>query len=121
MSNIYIRIKGGAPKEQAMNVVGEHEKNYPDPQEFGAMPVYGFFIRHAKNIELDHVELKLENDDFRPAFLLEDVSGATLTNVKATKVGDVPSLILKNVEDVRIKDCRPVGDAKLKKEVEKQL
>ena len=121
MSNIYIRIKGGAPKEQALNVVGEHEKNYPDPQEFGAMPVYGFFIRHAKNVELDHVELKLENDDFRPAILLDDVSGASLTNVKATKVGDVPSLILKNVEDVRIKDCRPVGDVQIAKEVSKQF
>ena len=75
----------------------------------------------AKNVELDDVELKLENDDFRPAFLLEDVSGATLTNVKASKVGDVPSLILKNVEDLRIKDCRPVGDVQLAKEVLKEL
>ena len=121
LSNIHIRIKGGAPKEQALLQVEEHEKSYPDPQEFGDMPAYGFFIRHAKNVELDHVELKLENDDFRPAFLLEDVSGATLTNVKATKVGEVPSLILKNVEDVRIKDCRPVGDVQLKKEVEKSM
>lgn len=121
LSNIQIRIKGGAPKEQALNQVEEHEKSYPDPQEFGAMPAYGFFIRHAKNIELNHVTMKLENDDFRPAILLDDVSGVSLTNVKVTKVGNVPSLILKNVEDVRIKDCRPVDDVQLAKEVEKKL
>jgi hypothetical protein len=121
LSNIQIRIKGGAPKEQALAEVGEHEKSYPDPQEFGPMPAYGFFIRHAKNIELNHVGLKLENDDFRPAFILEDVIGAGLNDVTVTKIDAVPSIVLKNVEDIRIKDCRPVGDVQLVKEAEKQL
>ena len=121
LSNILIRIKGGAPKEQALNQVGEHEKTYPDPQEFGEMPAYGFFIRHAKNIELSHVELKLENDDFRPAFVLDDVNGASLNHVTMSKVGSVPSVVLKNVEDIRIKDCRPIEDNKIKKTISTQL
>jgi polygalacturonase len=121
LSNILIRIKGGAPKEQALVQVGEHEKTYPDPQEFGEMPAYGFFIRHAKNIELNHVELKLENDDFRPAIILDDVIGATLNNVTVSKVGSVPSVVLKNVEDIRIKDCRPIKDKQIKKIISTQL
>ncbi|HZL11996.1 MAG TPA: glycoside hydrolase family 28 protein [Prolixibacteraceae bacterium] len=121
LSNIFIRIKGGAPKEQALLEVGEHEKSYPDPQEFGDMPAYGFFIRHVRNIELNHVELKLENDDFRPAFILEDVTGASLNNVTVSKTGSVPSLVLKNVEDIRIKDCRPFKDKRIKKTERTQL
>lgn len=115
LSNIQIRIKGGAPKEQALNQVEEHEKSYPDPQEFGAMPAYGFFIRHAKNIELNHVGMKLENDDFRPAFVLDDVMGAGLNDVTMTKVGIVPSVILKNVEDISIRNCPQIPDKKIKK------
>ena len=121
LSNIQIRIKGGAPKEQALNQVEEHEKSYPDPQEFGAMPAYGFFVRHAKNVEMNHVTMKLENDDFRPAFILDDVIGAGLNDVTVSKVGDVPSVILKNAEDIRIKDCRPVMDYEIQKIDSKQL
>lgn len=116
-----IRIKGGAPKEQALLEVAEHETSYPDPQEFGAMPAYGFFIRHAKNIELNHVEMRLENDDFRPAIIIDDVKGISLDNLTMDKVGTVPSVVLKNVEDIRIKDCRPIKDDQVKKIISKQL
>jgi hypothetical protein len=95
--------------------VEEHEKSYPDPQEFGAMPAYGFFIRHAKNIELNHVGMKLENDDFRPAYILEDVIGAGLNDLTVTKVGTVPSVILKNVEDISIRNCPLIPDKQIKK------
>jgi len=115
LSNILIRIKGSAPKEQALNQVEEHEKSYPDPQEFGAMPAYGFFIRHAKNIELDRVELKLENDDFRPALILDDVSGASLDRLIVTKVGSVPSVVLKNTENVNINNCKPINNKQITK------
>lgn len=115
LSNIQIRIKGGAPKEQALNQVEEHEKSYPDPQEFGAMPAYGFFIRHAKNIEFNHVTMKLENDDFRPAFILDDVISAGINDVTMTKVGTIPSVILKNVEDFKIRNCPQIPDSQIKK------
>ena len=113
MSNILIRIKGGAPREQAEVEVPELEKGYPDPQEFGELPAYGFFIRHAKNIELNHVEMKLENDDYRPAIIMDDVNVASLNHVKMDKVGNVPSLILNNSKDVVIEKCKPLKDQKI--------
>jgi len=115
LSNILIRIKGGAPKEQALIQVEEHEKSYPDPQEFGAMPAYGFFIRHAKNIELNHVELKLENDDFRPALILDDATGANFENLIVSKVATVPSVVLKNSGNINIQDCKPIKDKQISK------
>jgi polygalacturonase len=110
MSNITLLIKGGAPKEQAEIIVPELEKGYPDPTNFGAIPAYGFYIRHAKNIELINIEMKLENEDFRPPIILEDVNGATFTNVKAPHAKDVPSLILKNVTDFRTVQCGTIPD-----------
>jgi hypothetical protein len=32
---------------------------------FGAMPSYGFFIRHAKDVDLSHVEIRTIKDDAR--------------------------------------------------------
>jgi polygalacturonase len=113
--DILILVKGGATKEQAELVVPEKENSYPDPQEFGKMPAYGFFIRHVKNIELSNVELKLENDDARPAFILEDVKGARFFNVTSTKLKDIPSFILKDVTDFRTIQCGSVPDKTIAK------
>jgi hypothetical protein len=115
LSNITLLIKGGAPKEQADLVVPEKDKLYPDPQEFGKMPAYGFFIRHVKNIEMSNIEMKLENEDLRPTIILEDVKGATFFNVKAPHAKDVPSFILKNVTNFKTVQCGTVPDKILTK------
>lgn len=115
ISNITLLIKGGAPKEQADLIVPEKEKAYPDPQEFGKMPAYGFFIRHVKNLEMSNIEMKLENEDFRPPIMLEDVKGVTFTNVKAPHAKDVPTFILKNVTDFKTIQCGSVPDKKIEK------
>jgi polygalacturonase len=115
LSNLTILVKGGAPKEQADIVVPEKEKAYPDPQEFIKIPAYGFYIRHAKNIEMANIELKLENEDFRPAFILEDVKGATFINVKSDHKEGVPTFILKNVTDFSNFRCGTLPDKKIDK------
>jgi len=115
MSNLTILVKGGAPKEQADIIVPEKEKGYPDPQEFIKIPAYGFFIRHARNIEMVNVEMKLENEDFRPPFILEDVKGASFTNVKAPHAAGVPTFVLKNVTDFSTFRCGSLPDKKIEK------
>jgi hypothetical protein len=115
ISNITILVKGGASKEQADIVVPELEKGYPDPTNFGAIPAYGFYIRHAKNIELMNVEMKLENEDMRPPFILEDVKGASFINVRAPHAEGVPTFILKNVTDFKTSGCGIIPDKKIEK------
>jgi len=113
LRNLTILVRGGAPKEQAEIFVPELEKTYPDPQEFGKIPAYGFFIRHAKNVEMVNVELKLENEDFRPPFILEDVKGASFINVKADHSEGIPSFVLKNVSDFNTLNCGSLPDKKI--------
>ena len=115
MDNITILVKGGAPKEQGAIAVPEKENAYPDPQEFGKIPAYGFYIRHAKNITLTNIELKLENEDYRPPFILEDVKGALLMNVRAPHAEGLPTFILRNVSDFSIIKCGTLPDKKINK------
>ncbi len=115
MDNITILVKGGAPKEQGAIAVPEKEKAYPDPQEFGKMPAYGFYVRHAKNITLTNIELKLENEDYCPPFILEDVKGALLMNVRAPHAEGLPTFVLKNVSDFSIINCGMLPDKKFNK------
>ena len=105
MSDITIRIKGGAPASQALNVVEEHIKTYPDPQEFGAMPAYGFFIRHARNIELNNIRILLENSDARPAIILDDAHNVTFNNVELPTNNATQPIKTSNSENTRLNNC----------------
>jgi polygalacturonase len=98
-SNIHIKIKGGAPKTQASTTVPENETSYPDPQEFGLIPAYGFYIRHARNIKMHHITLEFDEPDYRPAFILEDVKGSDFSDIKVETMPGVPVFDLKDVTD----------------------
>lgn len=97
------------------NEVPEYEKAYPEPQKFGLIPAYGFYIRHAKNMELSNINLHLLGKEKRPAVIVTDVEGMKLRNLTVAK-GEHPNLILLNdVTDLSIKDCSSLKDAELKK------
>lgn len=108
LSNIRILYKGGGTRAQAALEPPERETNYPEPSMFGEIPAYGFFIRHARNVELSNVEVGFMTEDLRPAFHLEDVRTATFLGVIAQKVADVPTFVLKNVEDFNVRNSRPI-------------
>ena len=95
--------------------VPEYEKAYPEPQKFGVLPAYGFFIRHAKNMELNNINLYLLGDEKRPAMMLTDVKGIKLRNVSAAKGSNPSLLVLKDVSGLSIKDSKPLKNMDLKK------
>lgn len=113
LNDIQILVKGGAPADQAGIQVPENEKSYPDPQEFGKIPAFGFFIRHVKNLEMTNVEIKWENEDRRPAFILDDVEGASFINVKAPHAARVSTFVLQKVSNFRTYLCGSVPDKKI--------
>ena len=82
LNNIRIYYKGGGTKEDAALQPAEDEKAYPEPRMFGQIPAYSFFIRHVKGLEMNSVEVSYMKDDFRPAFLLQDVSQPEFDRVK---------------------------------------
>jgi polygalacturonase len=85
LENIFIEHEGGGGAEaeaSAKIAPPENENKYPEPNMFGAMPSQGFFLRHAKNVELGGIEIRSAGEDARPAFVLRDVQGARFFDVK---------------------------------------
>ena len=115
LSDVRILYRGGGTREQAAVDPPERETNYPEPSMFGELPAYGFFIRHARGVEFSNVQVGFRVEDFRPAFHLEDVRGATFLGVAAQKLEGVATFILKNVEDFTLRQSRPVSDARVER------
>lgn len=113
LSNIRIYSRGGGTKAQAALDPPEREEIYPEPTMFGELPAYGFFIRHVKGIELRNVNLSFLNEDFRPAFWLNDVSQIDLQHVKAQLNTEAGTFVIRNVTDFSTHECSPVPDMKL--------
>jgi polygalacturonase len=120
LSNIYVLHQGGGTKEDSAIQPPELENAYPEPSRFGPMPAHGFFIRHVKGIEMHDVEIKCAKQDLRPAFLLEDVEGASFARMKLSYASNVPAIALNDVKDFEIRDSRPVPDTQFDK-VERKL
>ncbi len=113
LSNIRIHYKGGGTKEDALRVVPENEKSYPEPSMFGTIPAYGFYVRHAKGITFDNVEVSFANDDARPAFVLDDVSSASFFRIKAQTMPGVKAFSLTNVSDFSIWQSWKIKDTQI--------
>ena len=76
LSNISLHHKGGVtltdlPKiDEALK--DEKEKEYPEATMWGNLPAKGFYVRHARNVQFQNVEVLTEKPDARPDFVRED-------------------------------------------------
>ena len=61
----------------------ENVKGYPGISLFGKLPAYGFFVRHARNVAFENVNLRFAADDYRPAIVCEDVEGVSFERLRA--------------------------------------
>ncbi len=110
-----------SPLVAIQRVVPEYEKSYPEPQKFGVLPAYGFFIRHVKNIQLSNIQVSTSGQETRPAFMLTDIKNISLRQVEAQKTTHPFSLILNNVTDISIKDSKGFKDMELNNAVSKSF
>ena len=119
ISDVYLQHRGGGTKEMAALQPPEDENKYPDPHMFGPeLPAHGFFIRHVKNLELTNVEVAYEKPDARPAFVMEDVTGADVFRLKAP-AGQ--TFRMKDIADFRTLACRGLKDTQIEKAAEHVL
>jgi polygalacturonase len=112
LSNIFIETVGGAQAEAARVQPPELENAYPEPSMFGAMPAFGFFLRHVRNVEMSHVEIATASNDARPAFSLVDVERADFFAITAPR-GAEGAFALQDVKQLRIGWSRAAADASL--------
>jgi len=115
LRDIRIFYKGGGTREQAALEPAEKEKDYPEPNMFGELPAYGFFIRHVRGIDLSGIQISYMKEDLRPAFLLEAIKGVALYHIRAQHATDAPTFTLKQVEDFNLHQCQGLADARLER------
>ncbi|WP_213981748.1 glycosyl hydrolase family 28-related protein [Sphingomonas sp. dw_22] len=85
ISDVYFHHVGGAPAAMAAIRPPEAELGYPEATMFGDLPATGFFVRHARHLEMNNVEIAVAAPDPRPAFRLEDVQDADFTRIRVPK------------------------------------
>jgi polygalacturonase len=100
IADLYLEQIGGGTKAMAAAQPPERAEAYPDPEMFGKLPSTGFFIRHARNVEMSNVEIATQKPDERPAFWLHDVAGADFFRLRVPSAA--PAFTLKDVRDFRV-------------------
>ena len=113
LSNIRIHYRGGGSRSDAERSIPENEKGYPEPSMFGITPAYGVFVRHARGVRFDNVELSYDGRDERPAIVLDDVDGADLSRTNALVAKPSKMFVLQNVINFRLSGSRYAADVQL--------
>lgn len=121
LSNIRIVYKGGIARSEAVAEVPERETNYPEPSMFGVLPAYGFYIRHARGITFDNVEISFVQPDSRPAFMLDDVKNVEIFRTSAPVSGGAKMFVLKNVSNFNVTASKNVDDTKITRTEQKEF
>ncbi|GAB3968393.1 glycoside hydrolase family 28 protein [Spirosoma terrae] len=110
LRNLNFMFEGGITDGKS-TPVPEKADAYPVGTMFGAtLPAYGFYVRHARNVTFDQVQLRFVKDDLRPALVFDDVEELDMLGLKAQSVVQTPELIrLINAQRVTIADSRPTA------------
>jgi hypothetical protein len=111
---------GGVPPREPFETP-EREKEYPEPSMFGLIPAHGFFIRHAKGIDLTDIHVSTLKPDGRPALVLDNVKEILLDRVVSENAGNVSTLVLKNAEKVTIQGSRHLPDGTVERADRKDM
>ena len=121
LGNITVYYKGGGTKEMAQRQVPEYEKDYPEPEDFGTMPSYGFCFRHVRGLMVHDVQTHFLGEEQRPPFVLDDVQDAAFHHVTGQKAAETPAFILSNVKSVTVHDCPGAKDSAIEAAQKQEL
>ena len=121
LSHIRIYYRGGTSKEAIEKEVPQNIDMYPDPYRWHSLPAYGMYFRYVKGLRVSDVVLRYLNLEERPAFVLDDVQGATFYNIDTQKGDGAPQFILKNVTNFTAHQVNGVEDTRIDKTENKEL
>jgi hypothetical protein len=119
LENIEITYGGRASKDIAyipldsITSIPENASQYPEFSMFGELPAWGFYVRHAEGVKMKNVTVKYVQDDFRPAFVFDDVKGVDMDGVDIPTAKDMPIILFNNSSGIEMKNLKmPVTEAK---------
>jgi len=113
LHDVLIVCQGGGTAEQRTIQPPENEQKYPDPNMFGPMPAFGFYVRHVTGLSMSNVQIKTIAPDARPALVLQDVQDANFFRIQAQTAAGSPVFALHSVANFAIRYSEPVPDTRL--------
>lgn len=85
-----------------LNSVPEKATSYPEFSMFGELPSWGLYVRHVTGLEMKNVRLSVRENDFRPAYVFDDVKDLTLNGGSITSLSEYGQLVIKDTKDIQI-------------------
>ena len=78
--------------------------------QFGMLPAYGFYCRHAEGLVMENIGLSYESADCRPALYFKDVRNSRLTGLRASYEEDAASLmVVDGSQNIVLNGCYATG------------
>ncbi|PGH38938.1 MAG: glycoside hydrolase family 28 [Candidatus Nephrothrix sp. EaCA] len=118
LENLKIIYGGGSEKKAAhfgldsLARVPENVAEYPEFSMFGELPCWALYVRHAAGIRLRNVVVQYKKDDFRPAFVFDDVRQLELSSVSIQSAKTAPVIVLREVPKPSLKMVKYPMDSK---------
>jgi hypothetical protein len=110
ISNLTIVHGGGGTAADVRRQIPEHADHYPEPSMFGVTPGYGLFVRHARNVEVHHADLRTTSTEGRPPVVLHDVDGASFDHVRFAHGRATKTFVLQDVRSFAVQDAQGMRD-----------
>ncbi|MBI2516324.1 MAG: hypothetical protein HYV95_05355 [Opitutae bacterium] len=96
----------------SLGEIGEHAEDYPEYSMYGPLPGYGFFIRHARGISIQNLEIVCQEPDFRSAIVCDRAEDISIDGLRTTvQPGAQPVVRLHDVKGARLTGTRVSPDA----------
>ena len=122
VGDVFMMLKGGGSAAIADIDPPEQEREYPEPSSFGPLPAQGLLVRHAKNVEFQHVEITSIQTDARPFVWLNDVDGADFSGLSLSPLrDDVPALRVHETRNLRVSGSQGLPDLLLNRVTDRRL
>ncbi len=94
LENITISYPGRGHKAMAnapvdrLDAIPENSSHYPEFSMYGELPAWGFYLRHVDGLVMKNIKLSINESDYRPAMVLDDVHNSSFSNFKIKDTTD---------------------------------
>jgi polygalacturonase len=112
LSDVRIAYQGGGTPADAALEPPEKEVDYPEPDMFGNIPVYGLYARHVNGLGVRDAHFTLSKPDARPAVRLDDLNGAEIEHLVVPLRAAGSLFLLRNVRDFLMRNSPGIPDVK---------
>jgi hypothetical protein len=89
--------------------IPECAEMYPESKMFGVLPAWGLYVRHAEDVIMDHVVMRVSNRDYRSAAVFDDVKRLRISRCNIASVGREPGIVLHDVIEATLRECQFAG------------